>query len=197
MKVAQSCPTLCDPMDCIIHGILQARILEWVAFPISRGSPQPRDRTQVSRIAGGSLPTEPPGKPLLMRDAAKPQGRGCGLRVRWSEALSPSVCCVHPWPGVLENLPASLWSSEGPVLPGPSRALLTLLVSPPSTTLFLLSHLVTLESPEPSPDALSLGAMAICACLAASVPCAEGSSLFLFWESIPPLPPGLGMLLSG
>ena len=53
LKVAQSCPTLCDPMDYTVHGILQARILEWVAFPFSRGSSQPRDRTQVSHIAGG------------------------------------------------------------------------------------------------------------------------------------------------
>ena len=52
MKVVQSCPTLCNSMDCIVHGILQARILEWVAFPFSRGSSQLRDRTQVSRIAG-------------------------------------------------------------------------------------------------------------------------------------------------
>ena len=52
VKVAQSCLTLCDPMDDTVHGILQARILEWVAFPFSRGSSQPRDRTQVSRIAG-------------------------------------------------------------------------------------------------------------------------------------------------
>ena len=43
---------LCDPMDYIVHGILQARILEWVAFPSSRGSFQPRDWTQVSSIAG-------------------------------------------------------------------------------------------------------------------------------------------------
>ena len=42
----------CDPMDCTIHGILQARVLKWVAFPFSRGSSQPRDRTQVSHIAG-------------------------------------------------------------------------------------------------------------------------------------------------
>ena len=42
-------PTLRNPM---VHGILQARILEWVAFPFSRGSSQPRDQTQVSRIAG-------------------------------------------------------------------------------------------------------------------------------------------------
>ena len=52
VKVAQSCLTLSDPMDYILHGILQARILEWVAFPFSRGSSQPRDWTQVSRIAG-------------------------------------------------------------------------------------------------------------------------------------------------
>ena len=45
--------TLCDPMDFSVHGTLQARILEWVAFPFSRGSSQPRDRTQVSCIAGG------------------------------------------------------------------------------------------------------------------------------------------------
>ena len=53
MKVAQLCLTLCDPMDYIVHGILQARILEWVAFPFSRGCSQPRDQTQVSHIAGG------------------------------------------------------------------------------------------------------------------------------------------------
>ena len=52
MKVAQLCPNLCDPMDYTVHGILQARILEWVAFPFSRGSSQPRDQTQVSCIAG-------------------------------------------------------------------------------------------------------------------------------------------------
>ena len=53
VKVAQSCPTLCNPMDCTVRRILQARILEWVAFPFSRGSSQPRNRTQVSCIAGG------------------------------------------------------------------------------------------------------------------------------------------------
>ena len=55
VKVTHSCPTLCDPMDYIVRGILQARILEWAAFPFSRGSSQPRDRTQVSCIAGGSF----------------------------------------------------------------------------------------------------------------------------------------------
>ena len=52
MKVAQSCPTLCDLMNYTVHGILQARILEWIAFLFSRGSSEPRDRNQVSHIAG-------------------------------------------------------------------------------------------------------------------------------------------------
>ena len=56
-EVFQSCPTLCNPVDCSprgssIHGILQARILEWVAISFSRESSRPREWTQVSRIAG-------------------------------------------------------------------------------------------------------------------------------------------------
>ena len=56
--VTQSCPTLCDPMDhsppgSSVHGILQARVLEWVATSFSRGSSWPRDQTRVSWIAGG------------------------------------------------------------------------------------------------------------------------------------------------
>ena len=55
--VAQLCPILCDPINCSppgssVHGILQARILEWVAIPFSRGSFRPRDQTLVSHIAG-------------------------------------------------------------------------------------------------------------------------------------------------
>ena len=56
-EVTQLRPSLCDPMDCTLpgsslHGILQARVLEWVAIFFSRGSSRPRDRTWVSRIAG-------------------------------------------------------------------------------------------------------------------------------------------------
>ena len=56
-EVAQSCPTLCDPVNCSlpgfsVHGILQARILEWVAITFSSGSSRPRDQMWVSRIAG-------------------------------------------------------------------------------------------------------------------------------------------------
>ena len=53
VKVTQSCLTLCKPMDYTVCGILQAKILEWVAFPFSGGSPQPRDQTQISHIADG------------------------------------------------------------------------------------------------------------------------------------------------
>ena len=66
-----SCPTLCDPTDCnlpgsSVHGIFQARILEWVAISFSRGSFRPRDRISVSwspALAGRFLPLAPPGKP--------------------------------------------------------------------------------------------------------------------------------------
>ena len=52
MRVSQSCLTLCDPMDYTVHGILQARILEWVAFPFSRGSSQPKEQIQLSYTEG-------------------------------------------------------------------------------------------------------------------------------------------------
>ena len=68
-KSLQSCPILCDPVDCnlpdsSVHGILQARILEQVAMPFSRGSPQPRDQTQSLSLLhwqADSLPLVPPG----------------------------------------------------------------------------------------------------------------------------------------
>ena len=67
--VSQSCPTLCGPRDCSppgssVHGILQARVLEWVVTSSSRGSSQPRGQTHISCISADSLLSEPPGKPL-------------------------------------------------------------------------------------------------------------------------------------
>ena len=64
---SQSSLTLCEPMDCSspgssVHGISQARTLEWVACSSSRGSSRPRDRTYISCLAGGFFTTEPPGK---------------------------------------------------------------------------------------------------------------------------------------
>ena len=67
-SVPRLCPSLRDPMDCSppgssVHGIFQARVLEWVAISFSRGSSRPRDRTPVSCFAGRFFATEPPGKP--------------------------------------------------------------------------------------------------------------------------------------
>ena len=63
MIVAKSCLTLCNPMDYPVHGILQARILEWVAFPFSRGSSQPRIKPRSPALQVDSLPAEAQGKP--------------------------------------------------------------------------------------------------------------------------------------
>ena len=68
--ITQSCPTLYDPMNCSlpgssVHGILQARIQEWVVISFPRGSSRPRDRTWISNIAGRFFTTEPPGKPYI------------------------------------------------------------------------------------------------------------------------------------
>ena len=62
VKVAQSCLTLCNPITHTVHGILQARILEWVAFPFYRGSSQPRIEPRFPILQVDSLPAKPQGK---------------------------------------------------------------------------------------------------------------------------------------
>ena len=90
VKVAQSCPTLGDPMDCScpgpsVHGMLQARILEWVAIPFSMGSSQPRDQIQRSpALQADSLPSEPPGKRL--RQVSLKTAELSGNMVLWGRA---------------------------------------------------------------------------------------------------------------
>ena len=64
-KVAESCPTLCAPMDYTVHGILQARILEWVAFPSPGDLPNPGIEPKSPALQADSLPAEPQGKPLV------------------------------------------------------------------------------------------------------------------------------------
>ena len=66
-EVVQSCPTLCDPMDCSlpassIHGIFQARVLEWVAISFSRGLPDPGLKPRSPTLQAAALPSEPLGK---------------------------------------------------------------------------------------------------------------------------------------
>ena len=104
VKFAQSCPTLCDPMDYTVHGFLQARILEWVAFPFSSRSSQPRDRTQVSCIAGGSFTS------WATREAQE-SNQGLNIKKEWGcrdekqqKRSGPDPmgwhtvrCRFHPW----------------------------------------------------------------------------------------------------
>ena len=87
VKAAQPCLTLCNPKDYAVHGILQARILEWAAFSFSRGSSQPRDPTQVSRIAGRFFTSWATGRPkitglgslFLLQRTFPTQESNCGL----------------------------------------------------------------------------------------------------------------------
>ena len=68
-EVAQLCPTLCDPVDCnlqgsTVHGILQARVLEWVAIVFSRGLPNPGIEPGSPALEADALTSEPPGKQM-------------------------------------------------------------------------------------------------------------------------------------
>ena len=94
-EVAQSCPTLCDSMDCSlqgfsVHGIFQARILEWVAISFPRGASRPRDRTRVSCIVGRCFTIwatrEAPGKAHKGKMIAEPQ-----VNIREGTQLHPST----------------------------------------------------------------------------------------------------------
>ena len=71
-EVAQSRPTVCNPMDCSlpgssVHGILQARILEWIAIPLPRDLPDPGIKSRSPSFQADSLPSEPLGNPILYR----------------------------------------------------------------------------------------------------------------------------------
>ena len=114
MKVAQLCQTLCNPRDCSlpgssVHGILQARILEWVAVPFSREPSQHRDRTQVSHTAVDSLPSEPPGKPsrevktisgdidLKKQKLRNQKSNNPQLRTEWRGLKADCCMLSHVW----------------------------------------------------------------------------------------------------
>ena len=107
VKVTQSCPTLCNPMDYTVHGILQARILEWVAFPFSRELPNPGMEPRSPILQADSSPTESQGKPkntgvgslsLLQRIFPTQESNQGLLHCRWilyqlSYEGSPRVSC--------------------------------------------------------------------------------------------------------
>ena len=110
---AQSSPAVFDPSNCSplgssVHGIFQARILDWVAIPFSRGSSWPRDRTQLSCTVD-SLPSEPPGKPLggsdrsvvkaldLKSNEVSPCRFEPCLLGKWLALGFPGVCVHKEW----------------------------------------------------------------------------------------------------
>ena len=112
--VAQSCLTLCDPMDCSppdssVHGILQAKILEWVAMPSLRGSSQPRIEPMSPPLQADSLLSEPPGKLMnievgsqfLLQEIFPAQELNWGLlhcrQILYQRSYWGSPFCWHPW----------------------------------------------------------------------------------------------------
>ena len=157
MKVAKSCPILCDPMDyslpgSSVHGILQARILQWVAIPSSRGSS--RDWTQVSHTVGGFFNSwatrEAPSTPMVgssdfltrcqiwpilrTRLTLPPPGLDTGDH---SLALGHHPLLICPWTHILSLLPSFLLS--------PSLQLLT-----PQASVKGLSSISTCFPADPS-----------------------------------------------
>ena len=99
-EVTQSCPTLCDPMDCslpgsAVHGIFQVRILEWVAISFSRVSSQPRDRTGSSTLQTDALPSESSGKEESQEGKNQrtrgPSNHWHGAQVIWGSRVLPGL----------------------------------------------------------------------------------------------------------
>ena len=96
MKVSQLCPTLWGPTDYTVHGILQARILEWVAVPFSRGSSQPKDRTQVSHIVSRSFTSWATREALeFLKEETKQKSHWKSL---WGQVIPDSVPSVNTAP---------------------------------------------------------------------------------------------------
>ena len=145
--VTQSCPTFCDPMDSsppdsFVHGILQARILEWVAISFSMGLPWPRDQTKSPALLADSLLSEPPGKPAhtlllllfsqsVVSDSLQPRGL--------QHARLP---CPSPSPGACSNsCPLSRWCH--PTISSSVAPFSSCLLSFPAWESFPMSRLFT------------------------------------------------------
>ena len=87
VKIAQLCLTLSDPMDCTVHEILQARILEWVVFPSPGGLPNPRIKPRSATLQVDSLPAEPPGKPKITGEGSLSLLQGKFLTQEFNQGL--------------------------------------------------------------------------------------------------------------
>ena len=102
-EVAQSCPTLCDPIDCSllgssVHGIFQAIVLEWMDISFSRDLPNPGLEPKSPTLQVDSLPSEPPGKPCCPRNSQEssqaPQFESISSSVL-SLLYSPTLTYIH------------------------------------------------------------------------------------------------------
>ena len=135
-EVTQSCLTLCDPMDCSlpgssIHGIFQARVLEWVAISFSRGSSRPRDRTQVSHIVGRCFTNWATREALLSLEREALMSYMTGTSSFSSQNCRFSACEIRVWtrpwfPNRLNTLQSILWKRIqilGPARDSDSRGL--------------------------------------------------------------------------
>ena len=116
-EVTKSCPTLCDPMDCSlscssVHGIFQARVLEWGAISFSRWSSQPRDKTHVSSTEGRFFTAETSGKSsLICRLSQSPEAK-IALSTFLHSCLGFSLyLCLRVDPALSSNQPGSILST--------------------------------------------------------------------------------------
>ena len=152
VKVAQSCLTLCNPMIYTVHGILQAKILEWVAFPFSRGSSQPRVVTRVSWIAGRFFIS------WVTREPQDHSNKCINPQWVWCDWCPPKSCHPQPvWSDPVACIPCLL---QREVLLQSPFGLLT-----PYTRMFLkigvafllrMSPVLLIPSVDPLPPALPL-----------------------------------------
>ena len=116
-EVTQPCPTLCDPMGCSlpgssVHGILQARVLEWVAISFSRGSSRPRDWTGVSHVTGRLLNVwaarKVPCRYGCVGGGGVSRGCLCGSAFQSSRGLWALAAGPSPWGSASLVTPPSL-----------------------------------------------------------------------------------------
>ena len=108
VKVAQLCPTLCEPMDCTVHGIFQVRILEWVAFFSSPGDlPNPGIKPRSPALQVDSLPDEPQGKLT----------RGLKASILWHSAFF-MIQLSHLYITSGKNIALTTWTLVGKVISG-------------------------------------------------------------------------------
>ena len=127
VKITQSCPTLCDPMDYTVHRILQARILEWVFVPFSRGPYKPRDWTQAYlRCRWILYQLSHQGSPRILEWAAYPFSRGSSWPRNWTgvSCIAGEFFCQLSYQGSPTDVENCI--SQGQTQDVPSHTLLIL-----------------------------------------------------------------------